>query len=89
MPYQVLFAPAAERQLYRLPEAVQPRIVRAAEALANAPRPPGTRKLEGSRGRWRIRVGDYRIVYEIREEALLVLVVRVGHRRDVYRLRQG
>ena len=55
------------------------------EALANQPRPTGAKKLKGRDDLWRIRVGDYRIIYEIRDRILVVLVVRVGHRREVYR----
>ena len=54
-------------------------------ALAEDPRPPGAKRLAGSEGLHRIRVGDYRVVYAIEDDVLLVLVVRIGHRRDVYR----
>jgi len=83
--YQVSFAPAAERQLRKLPQDVQRRIVRASEALEANPRPPGSAKLQGEDDLYRIRAGDWRIVYQIRDDQLLVLIVRVGHRRDVYR----
>jgi mRNA interferase RelE/StbE len=85
--YHVFFAPAADRQLRKLPENVQRRIVRATEALQSDPRPPGSVKLQGEEDlhRIRIRVGDWRVVYQIQDRELLVLVVRVGHRRDVYR----
>ena len=53
--------------------------------LADNPRPRGVEKLEGRENRYRIRVGDYRVIYEIHDEVLLVLVVRIGHRREVYR----
>ena len=53
--------------------------------LANDPRPPGCDKLAGVENLYRIRVGDYRVVYQIRDEMLLVLVVKIGHRREVYR----
>jgi mRNA interferase RelE/StbE len=83
--YQVAFAPAAERQLRKLAREVQVRIVAAAESLQVNPRPRGVVKLEGSDGFYRIRVGDWRIVYQIEDERLIVLVLRIGHRRDVYR----
>lgn len=57
----------------------------AIDDLAETPRPPGTKKLAGMADRWRIRVGDYRIIYDIRDGMLTILVVKVGHRKDVYR----
>lgn len=83
--YHVAFTRSADKQLQRLPTATQRRIVLAAEALADDPRPPGSVKLAGEANAWRIRVGDYRVLYEIRDRQLLILVVRVGHRKDVYR----
>ena len=84
--YTVYVAPAADRDLKKLPDAVQRRIVSAIETLADDPRPPGTKKLAGQElNLWRIRVGDYRIVYQIQDERLIVLVVRIGHRGDIYR----
>ena len=82
---RVIFSPAADRQLRKLPDDVQRRIVREAETLEDDPRPPGTAKLTGSEDLYRLRVGDYRIVYQIRKTRLVVLVLRVRHRRDVYR----
>jgi mRNA interferase RelE/StbE len=64
---------------------VQERIVGRIEELAAEPRPRGAVKLQGEDDLYRIRVGDYRVVYTIRDEELIVLVLRVGHRRDVYR----
>ncbi len=54
------------------------------EGLETDPRPPGASKLAGHENRWRVRAGDYRVLYEIQDDVLLVLVVRIGHRRDVY-----
>ena len=62
------------------------RIQAAIELLAESPRPPGAKKLSGGSGDWRVRTGDYRIIYEIHDARLMVLVVAVGHRRDIYRL---
>jgi len=59
----------------------------AIELLADQPRPSGARKLVGGDGEWRVRTGDYRIVYEIHDDVLLVLLVAVGHRRDIYHRR--
>ena len=60
------------------------RIISALHALADDPRPHGVKKLKGYRDYWRIRVGDYRIIYTIQDDRLLVVVIRIGHRRDVY-----
>jgi mRNA interferase RelE/StbE len=83
--YAIYFKPSADRQLAKLPHDVQRRITAAVEALADDPRPPGVVKITGDDNLWRIRVGDYRIVYEIHGDRLIVLVLRVAHRKDVYR----
>ena len=83
--YAISFKPSADRELRRLPVNVQKRIVRAVELLADDPRPAGVVKMAGDDNLWRIRVGTYRIVYEIHDNRLVVLVLRVGHRKDVYR----
>jgi mRNA interferase RelE/StbE len=83
--YRVLFKPSADKALRKLPESVQKRIAAAAEELGDDPRQPGCVKLKGEDDLWRIRVGDYRVVYAIQGDELLVLVVRVAHRKDVYR----
>jgi mRNA interferase RelE/StbE len=85
MPYAVIYKPSADKALRRLPEKVQRRIVAATAALADDPRPPGSVKLHDADDLWRIRVGQYRVVYTIQDEALIVLVLRVAHRKDVYR----
>jgi mRNA interferase RelE/StbE len=83
--YKVLFKPSADRALQKLPHDVQRRIVGEAAMLAHEPRPAGVAKLSGDENLWRIRIGDYRVVYEIHENRLTVLVLRVVHRKDVYR----
>ena len=83
--HAIEFHPSADKALRKLPVGTQRRIVAAVERLADDPRPPGCVKLAGDENLWRIRVGDYRVVYEIHDKRLLVLVVRVGHRRDVYK----
>ena len=85
MAYTVEFSPAAEREYGKLARGIQLRLRPRIDALADAPRPAGAKKLKGAGELWRIRVGDYRIVYEVRDRTLLVLVVRVAHRRQVYR----
>lgn len=84
MRYRVEIAPAAQRQLRKLKKLAQKRILKGIEALADDPRPAGLRKLSGTEELYRIREGDYRIIHQIRDEVLLVLVVKVGHRKDVY-----
>lgn len=76
---------AAEKDLQRLSKEVLPRIVGALKELAKSPRPPGCKKLVGTEGDWRIRVGDYRILYEIADAIRILRVNRIRHRRDVYR----
>jgi mRNA interferase RelE/StbE len=82
--YEVRLAPAAARQLRKFDPPVRRRIQAALELLAEDPRPPAATRLVGGAGEWRVRTGDYRIVYEIQDGILLVLVLRIGHRRDVY-----
>jgi mRNA interferase RelE/StbE len=82
--YAVLFESPAWREVERLPPREGARVVTAVEALAVNPWPPGSAKVHGT-PYWRIRVGVYRVLYEIQDAALRVLVVRVGHRREVYR----
>jgi mRNA interferase RelE/StbE len=84
MTYRVEVAPAVVRQMRKLDPAARRRIQAAIELLAENPRPQGARKLVGGDGEWRVRTGDYRVVYEIYDDVLLVLVIAVGHRRDIY-----
>ena len=84
MTHRIEVAPAATRQLLRLDATARRRVQAAIELLADRPRPSGAKKLVGGEGEWRVRTGDYRIVYEIHDDVLLVLVVAVGHRRDIY-----
>lgn len=85
MPYTLDLAPAAVRDLKRLPRNVQPVVSAAISDLAADPRPRGCEKIEGSQDLYRIRSGDYRIIYEISDNIITVLVLRIGHRRDIYR----
>ena len=87
MSYDVRLAPAAVRQLRKLEPAGRRRVQAAIDLLAAEPRPPSARQLVGGAGEWRVRTGDFRIIYEIRDAELIVLVVKVGHRRDVYERR--
>ena len=84
MTYRVILAPSAARQLRKLDPQARRRVQAAVDLLAEDPRPPAATRLVGGAGEWRVRIGDYRVVYEIEDERLLVLVVAVGHRREVY-----
>lgn len=84
--HEVVLAAQAERDLKRLPAALFRRVIAAVRALAATPRPPGARKLHGSgRDDYRIRVGDYRVLYEVDDAACTVRIMRVRHRREAYR----
>lgn len=85
MAYTIQVLPAAQRQLAKLHRPMQARIVAAIDELAANPRPPGAKKLSGKENLWRIRVGDYRILYQIVDRRMLVVIVAIGHRGDVYR----
>jgi mRNA interferase RelE/StbE len=85
VPYQVEFSRQADRQFRNLPPQIQQRLKSRIDSLAATPRPHGSEKLSGADQFYRIRVGDYRIVYAVEDNRLLVLVVKVGHRREVYR----
>ncbi len=88
MTFRIEVAPAAARQLRKLDPAARRRVQAAVELLAEQPRPSGAKKLVGGEGEWRVRTGDHRIVYQVRDDVLLVLVVAVGHRRDIYQRRR-
>jgi mRNA interferase RelE/StbE len=83
-PYRIEIRPAAIRALRRVDKQHRERIRGAIELLAVDPRPPASRPLRGRDG-YRVRVGDYRIIYTIEDKVLLVVVVTLGNRRDVYR----
>ena len=83
--YRILLERSAEKDLARLATEIHNRVITSIQTLAQNPRPPGCRKLAGSKNDWRIRVGDYRVVYEIADEIRIVRVNRVRHRREVYR----
>jgi mRNA interferase RelE/StbE len=85
--YRVFIKPSAKKELVAIPSKKdRQRIVRRIQSLAEDPLPPGCQKLSGY-DRYRLRQGRYRIVYAIRDEELVVLVIRIGHRREVYRAR--
>ena len=81
--YRVEFRPAAARQLRKIEPQARDRLRGAIALLAEDPRPPASRQLRGRPG-WRVRVGDYRIIYTIEDGLLVVVVITIGHRREVY-----
>jgi mRNA interferase RelE/StbE len=84
MRYQVILPKSVRKELDRLPDDVAQRILTRLAGLETNPRPAGVKKLKG-RDAWRIRVGDYRVVFEIHDRVLQVIVITVGHRRKIYR----
>lgn len=85
MAYSIAFATAAKRQFDRLPKPAQRQLGAVVAQLADGPRPAGVVKLSGEEGLYRVRGGDYRAIYRIEDARLLILVVKVGHRRNIYR----
>jgi len=83
MAHLVTLSSAAEKQLRKLDRSIARRITEAMTRLAEQPRPTGCKKLTGLDA-WRIRIGDYRVIYQIFDDRLVILVVRIGHRREVY-----
>ena len=82
--YEVRFLPSVRKDLRRIPMATVRRLLRAIDALTEDPRPPGCVRLSGT-DLYRVRVGASRVLYEIRYAAVVVIVVKIGHRREVYR----
>ena len=82
--YRVVLTSSAERELKKLPSQLVARIISRLDNLADNARPPGCKKLKGGDHEWRIRVGDYRVVYTIDDAKLLVEVTRIRHRSEVY-----
>lgn len=84
MAYSISIERPAQKSLAKISQPFQNRIIDAIRALADNPRPTGVKKLSG-RDAWRIRIGNYRVIYEIHDDRLVVLIVSIGHRRDIYR----
>lgn len=82
--YSIELTKSAEKELRRIDGRYIPGIFSAVEDLAKEPRPAGCKKLSGSVHTYRIRIGTYRVIYDIQESRLLVLVIKIGHRKDVY-----
>ena len=83
--YEIEISLTAERQLRKLPEKDQLRVVRAVLLLTEEPRPRGSRKLAGYDDVFRIRVGRFRVLYSVSESRLIILVLKIGHRKSIYR----
>jgi len=83
--YRVELTRSAEKDLRKIDRSRVATIVKELESLVSEPRPSGVKKLVGAEKTYRIRIGDYRVVYEIRDDVMIVLVIRIAHRRDVYR----
>lgn len=87
MPYAVRYLAAARRGIGRLPEEVQRRIITHLDALEHNPLPPGALQLANQPHMFRIRIGDYRVIYSVDSHDQLIIVETIGHRKDVYRRR--
>jgi mRNA interferase RelE/StbE len=85
MRYTVEFTASAAREFRALDRQAQRRISTKLTELAEDPLPPAVRKLQGEENHWRIRVGDYRVIYRIEQRRIVIVIVRIGHRREVYR----
>jgi mRNA interferase RelE/StbE len=84
MSYQIVIQSAAQRQLKKLTPEVQKALIAVIENLAIDPRPAGCKKLKGRGDEYRVRWGNYRIIYQVEDRALIIRVIKVGHRRDIY-----
>jgi mRNA interferase RelE/StbE len=82
--YRLEFTTVAASEIHKLPRRVRGRLLDAIEDLGDDPRPHGAKKLVGEKTSWRIRVGDYRVIYDVFDEALTVTIVRAAHRREAY-----
>jgi mRNA interferase RelE/StbE len=82
--YQVLLSKAARKQLNTLPASIHDKIIEEITSLSETQRPTGCKKLKAQKNAWRIRIGNYRIIYEIEDKQLRILVVAIGHRKDIY-----
>lgn len=85
MAYTIRYVPSAAKAIGKLDRSTSRPLVKAIGELARDPRPPGCVQLKGGDGELRIRIGNYRVVYDVKDDELVVLVLRVGHRREVYR----
>ena len=82
--FSIKFTPTASRQFEKLPHRAQKIVAEAINSLAENPRPKQCRKIKGIKDHWRLKVGNYRVIYTIRETLLLVIIVRIADRKEVY-----
>jgi len=85
MTYKLEILPSVKRVLSVLPKKIQKQIDKVILSLSENPRPQGVKRLQGKTDYYRIRSGDYRIIYQIKDDVLTVLIIKIGHRRDIYR----
>lgn len=85
MKYKVIIKRTAQKEIKSLPKSVIKRVVIKIQDLANNPRPSGSKKIVGTNDTWRVRVGNYRIIYDVFDEVLVVEVIAVSHRKDAYK----
>lgn len=83
--YSITYKPSAAKALRKFDRQYQRTIITAIDALAHQPRPDGVKKLQGGEGEYRLRVGSYRVIYDINDSELIILVLHLGHRKDIYR----
>lgn len=84
MAYSIIIKPSANKALLKLPKATQTRILNSLQHLADNPRPPGALKLQSTFDLYRIRIGNYRVIYSINDEQIQILIASIGHRKDIY-----
>lgn len=82
--YEILLSKAVRKQLASLPVFIHNKIIEDISALTTSPRPSGCKKLKGFKNAYRIRVGDYRIIYEVEDKILRIIIIAIGHRKDIY-----
>ena len=83
--YSIVFTRSAKKELEGLPGAIQTRVLSRIEQLSSNPRPTGVRKLAGSEHLWRLRIGEFRLIYGVHDERKLVDIICIRHRKDAYR----
>lgn len=83
--FEIIFSPQARQSLKKIPPNIQQRLLKKISLLSQNPRPSGVKVLKGEKGLLRIRVGDYRIIYTIENKLLIITIIQIGHRREIYR----
>ena len=83
--YEILLSKAVRKQLSTFPAFIHNKIIEDITGLSASPRPPGCKKLKGYKNSYRIGIGDYRVIYEIEDRLLRILVIAIGNRKDIYK----